>query len=151
MRRKIFKILAIVVAVAGIPAGLLLSRGLRTPWNGNSVAVTSPDAIHWHVAIGIWIAFALTGLFIWCFDKSFKQENFPFATTVIYIGGLISGFLIGFRQGASSPWAPSGYGAPQVVIPSAIVWTLTLVVCGVFFALATMLLVLRKFSKTQQN
>jgi len=146
MRKNILKILAILIAVAGIPVGIFLSRGLETPWQGNYVAVTSPSAIHWHVAIGIWIAFALVGLFIWCIDKLFVQKKsgeFVLAASVImFVLGGLSGFLIGYRQGASSPWVPHGDFTDLVVISSAVEWMLTIVLWAVFFMLASILLTL---------
>ena len=75
MKKNALKILAVIIAAAGIPAGILLSRGLKTLWLGRYVEVTSPGAIHWHAAVGIWIAFALTGLFVWCIDKLFIRKK----------------------------------------------------------------------------
>jgi len=146
MKKNIFKILAIMVAVAGIPVGIVLSRGLKTPWGGSYVAVTSPNSTHWHVVIGIWIAFALLGLFIYCFDEIFVQKRANkfiwAAVSAIYTLGGLSGYLIGFRQGAGNPWAPHGYYVDPVVIPSAVDWTITAGLWASFFVLATILLVL---------
>jgi len=159
MRNSILKILAVSIAVAGIPVGIFLSRGLETPWQGNYVAVTSPNTIHWHVAIGIWIAFALLGLFVWCLDKLFVQkksgEFVLVASIIMFILGGLSGYLIGFRRGAPQPWAPPGYFADLVVIPSALIWWITITLWVVFFALAISLLVFRflrlKVKKTRRN
>jgi len=146
MKKYFMKTLAVMIAVTGIPTGILLSRGLKTPWYGNYVAVTSPSAIHWHVVIGIWIAFALAGLFVWCLDRLFVQKKpgkfILAASTVIFLLGGLSGYLIGFRRGATQPWAPPGYGAPQVVIPSAVEWPIVMSLWVLFFVLATVLLAL---------
>ena len=124
MKKYLLKILAVMVAVAGIPVGVLLSRGLKTRWGNGYVNIAPPDAIHWHVAIGIWLAFALIGLFIWYLNKLIeKPQEKPaeilrqvrLVSVIIQVAGFVLGLLIGLRIGGGI-WAPEGTMVPLVMI-----------------------------------
>jgi len=132
-KNNILKIFAIAVAFIGVPIGVWLSFGVQSRWMDNTfVHVRPPDEMHMHVAIGVWLIFILSALFIWRVADLMKIENeedlykvvkSKIASIIIWLTGFFAGLLVGHRSGAMRPWNPELRDI-RVVVPTATEWVI---------------------------
>ena len=147
MKKNFLKILAVAVVVIGIPIGIWSSIAVSTQWWGQWSVIGDPRAIHWHFAIGVWLAFALVGLFMWYMHMLFVQRNldrqkYMRTSVIILIVGIITSLLLGYRRWEPNPWSPSGWGGADVEIPSSFDVVFVIVFFIAFVAMATALFVM---------
>lgn len=130
LTRNSLKITAVLIFLAGFPAAFLIVA------QGASVMA------------GIAAGFALLALFLW-FLSARNRNAQKTASIIILAGGLVSGFLIGYRVGWSPapPWSWDKGCYFQVVVGPYMDWIAALIPWAVFIILG---LILFQFSKNRK-
>lgn len=119
----VLKIFAVITAFLGIPVG---------------IALIDPHYIgRWVIILGVTLVFVLVGLFLWFINQKNKNHA-KIISIIIWVGGLLSGLLTGYRHGATpaQPWRwYSGYAWIEVYIGPYIDWCSAVIPWAVFCVL----------------
>lgn len=121
---------------------------------GSGIAFAMVRLQYLLVYIGLVISFVLIGLFIWYVGKRYKNSFIP--TKVLWLGGALSGFLIGFRPTMTAGpepwrWLPAGEGYFAVVIRAHMDWIPAALTWTVFFAIGVILWILGRKGAAKSN
>ena len=135
VEKNIFKILAVTVALVGIPIAFALVKAEKQ---------------FAHIIFGIILGFAVVGLFIWFYGKK-DNKKYKVVSAIIWSVGGLAGFLIGYRLGhdLALPWLWTGRGAAQMYRGSHMDWIAAIIPWMVFALLgATFWIVKAKQQKS---